>query len=168
LLALGLTDALAFLAVGVLLAEAGLEEDRTHGFTIGDLRGMAYRYPVGGFALTLAILSLAGLPPLAGFVAKWQVFAAGFASSEPLVQGAVIFAVLNTLLAVAYYLPVLMSLFDPTADRARRSPAAPALMRIPLIVLTVLIMIAGLMPEIARWLTSAAGAALVNGLLPGS
>ena len=161
-LALSVMETLAFLAVGALLFASGGQP-----LTVTTVRGFAYRYPLPGFALVLAILSLAGLPPLAGFIAKWQVLAAGFASPDPLVRGAVIFAALNILLAIGYYLPVLMNLLDASAlpsDRIRQ--ALPMAMRLPLIVLCALILWIGLWPDSLRGLTKLAAAALLPGGTP--
>ena len=46
--------------------------------TIADLNGAAQRYPLAALGLSLAVLGLGGLPPLAGFMSKWQIFVAGF------------------------------------------------------------------------------------------
>jgi NADH:ubiquinone oxidoreductase subunit 5 (subunit L)/multisubunit Na+/H+ antiporter MnhA subunit len=57
-------------------------------------------------ALSLALLGLGGIPPLAGFMSEWQIFVAGFATRSLLISGLVIFAALNSLLSLAYYVPI--------------------------------------------------------------
>jgi proton-translocating NADH-quinone oxidoreductase chain N len=71
---------LAFLAVGtVIYTHFG----KTSSLHIDDLKGLARRDPMTAFALVIACLSLAGIPPLAGFISKLQIFAAGLETSSP-------------------------------------------------------------------------------------
>jgi proton-translocating NADH-quinone oxidoreductase chain N len=162
LLTHGVMKPLAFLAVGAVLFSLGRAEDRRSTLQIAELRGLIGRYPLPGWALLLAILSLAGLPPLAGFASKWQIFMAGFASGDPLAGVLVIFAVLNILLAMGYYLPVTMALFQPAAATASPRRALPDLIRMPLVLLMALILIIGLYPDLVRGLTGMASAALMS------
>ncbi len=156
LFTLGLMETLAFLCV------AALPNDRD--ITLADLRGLVYRVPLVGVGLLLALLSLAGLPPLAGFMSKWQVFAAGFISPDPLVRGAVVVIALNILLALGYYLPALMALF--TGDLQTSRTRLPLTVRLPLMLLTALVVLVGIVPDSVRWLTELASSALVFGGAP--
>jgi proton-translocating NADH-quinone oxidoreductase chain N len=166
LLTLGAMDTLAFLAVAALIHTGGRREDRRAPLTLSDVRGAAHSAPLPGYALALTLLSLGGLPPLAGFMSKWQVFAAGFASPDPLVRGAIAFAALNILLAMAYYLPTLLALFDTSAAPPQTQRHLPTLMIAPLWVLCALIVAVGVVPDAARVLTDAASAALFSGGIP--
>jgi formate hydrogenlyase subunit 3/multisubunit Na+/H+ antiporter MnhD subunit len=74
-LAHALAKAALFLAAGLVLQAYG--HDRITG-----LRGMATRLPVTTFAVTLAAVSLAGLPPSGGFVAKWWLVTAAIDSGQ--------------------------------------------------------------------------------------
>ena len=159
LLTLGLMETLAFLGIAALRSKQSI--------TLTDLRGLIYRAPLTGVALLLVLLSLAGLPPLAGFMSKWQVFAAGFISPDPAVRGAVIIIALNILLALGYYLPALMALCTPDAHAPQaKTPRLPLSMQLPLIILCGLIVLIGLLPDSVRWLTGAASAALLAGGRP--
>ncbi|MFB3820270.1 MAG: complex I subunit 5 family protein, partial [Candidatus Methylomirabilales bacterium] len=73
----GLMKGLAFLAAGALL-HAALGSHGT--LTVRDLDGAAQRYPLPALTLAVALFALGGLPPLAGFMSKWQIFVAGFAT----------------------------------------------------------------------------------------
>ncbi len=74
----GLMKGLAFLAAGAFLYTLHIAAGDHAPLTTLDLSGAARRYPWAGLALSLALLSLGGLPPLAGFMSKWQIFSAGF------------------------------------------------------------------------------------------
>ena len=92
-----LTNLAAFAVVVLFARAAGSEE-------IADYAGMSRRSPGLALALLVAMLSLAGMPPLAGFVAKFFVFAAAVQSG--LVWLAVL-GVLNAIVGLYYYLTVL-------------------------------------------------------------
>lgn len=153
----GLMKGLAFLAAGALLY--GLHTAvGNRPLLVSDLAGTARRYPLVALALSLALLGLAGLPPLAGFASKWQILAAGMAAHTVLLTGLVGFAALNSVLSLAYYLPVVNVLY-----RRQQSAAIvagrplPTAMLLPLIVLAVAVVVLGLWPGLVNWLTEAAG-----------
>ncbi|KQZ19167.1 NADH:ubiquinone oxidoreductase subunit N [Mesorhizobium sp. Root552] len=72
--------------------------------TIGDLAGLSNTNPVMATILTILLFSLAGIPPLAGFWAKWYVFLA--AINAELYALAVI-GVLSSVVAAFYYLRII-------------------------------------------------------------
>lgn len=72
--------------------------------TIGDLAGLSSTNPVMATILTILLFSLAGIPPLAGFWAKWYVFLA--AINAELYALAVI-GVLSSVVAAFYYLRII-------------------------------------------------------------
>jgi NADH-quinone oxidoreductase subunit N len=101
----------AFLAV-IALVSAGAGE------TLEDLSGLGRRAPLLAFCFAVALLSLAGLPPLAGFVAKFAMFSAvierGFAGGGPIFLMLATVGVLNTVVSLYYYARVAKVMyFDP-------------------------------------------------------
>lgn len=96
---------MAFGAFGVLLglARRGEEAD-----DISDLSGLAWRSPALAGAMTLFMVSLAGLPPTAGFLAKLYVFSAALDAGYATV---VIVAVLTSVVSAYYYLRVAYTMF---------------------------------------------------------
>lgn len=78
----GLAGLLAYLAVYVAMTVAAflvliaLERNGEPAETLEDLSGLARRHPGYAWLLTLALLSLAGLPPTAGFTGKLLIFRA--------------------------------------------------------------------------------------------
>ena len=80
-----------------------------------DYRGLGYRYPLRGAALTVFLLALAGIPPTAGFMGKFAIFVAA------LDAGLIILAicgVIASLISVYYYLRVVVVLFMSTGEGA--------------------------------------------------
>jgi formate hydrogenlyase subunit 3/multisubunit Na+/H+ antiporter MnhD subunit len=158
----GLMKGAAFLAAGSLLYALHLAAGSHDPLTIQDLNGAATRYPMAALALSVAVLALGGLPPLAGFMSKWQIFVAGFTTHNAVIAALVIFAALNSVLSLAYYAPLVNAVYrkEPSAA-VERGAALPGSMVLPLTVLTVLIVVLGLWPNLMNWLTEPAGAALL-------
>ena len=69
-------------------------------------------------ALTLGLLSLMGLPPLAGFIAKFYVFSQ--AAQHGLIW-LVIIAVINSVISAYYYLRIVKTIWMDEPDRGARS-----------------------------------------------
>jgi len=68
---------------------------------IYELSGLAKKYPVLGITLTLTLLSMAGIPPLAGFLAKFSVLSSVMISSMYIIA---IIAIITSVIASVYYL----------------------------------------------------------------
>jgi NADH-quinone oxidoreductase subunit N len=84
---------------------------------LDDYRGLAYRQPLPAIVLTLAMLSLTGIPLTAGFIAKFYIFSAGIRSHLWLL---VIIGIINSGISAFYYLRVLAAMYiqtDPSMAR---------------------------------------------------
>jgi proton-translocating NADH-quinone oxidoreductase chain N len=167
LLTHGLMIAAAFLAAGALLY--GMRRDQPDAaLTLADLAGVAGRYPVAALALSLAVLGLAGLPPLAGFMSEWQIFVSGFDSRDPLIAGLVVFAALNSVLSLAYYTPIVTAAYRRHASAVVvHGQALPTSMTLPLVVLSAASVTLGVWPGLASGLIAPAAAAIVRGFIGG-
>jgi proton-translocating NADH-quinone oxidoreductase chain N len=165
LLTHGLTKGLAFLAAGTLFYALHIAAGQHAPLTIHDLSGAAQRYPVAALALSLGVLGLAGLPPLAGFASKWQILVAGFETQSVAVDVLVVFAALNSVLSLAYYVPLVNAVY-----RLQPSPAVkeghpiPGLMQTPVVLLTAAVIVVGVWPNLLQWLARSAGEALMTTL----
>jgi NADH-quinone oxidoreductase subunit N len=115
----------AYLAMNMgafgLLTSFGLVGERV---TFDHLRGLGWKRPGLSIAATLCLLSLAGIPPTAGFYGKFMIF-------KELVQtghvGLAILGVLASLVSVYYYLriPVALWLEKPRASIEREATERP-------------------------------------------
>ncbi len=91
------TNLLAFGLVMAFSRVTGLED-------IKDYAGLSRRNPLMGLMMLAAFLSLAGMPPFGGFVAKVFVFAAGVQANYTWL---VVVGIINSIIGVYYYLNVL-------------------------------------------------------------
>jgi len=120
-----LTNVAAFGAVIAFSSSTG--SDR-----LEDYDGLARRDPVLALVFTLALLSLAGIPPLGGFVGKLYLFSAAM---EKGYLWLVIVAALNSVVSLYYYLMVLRRMYI-----AESPPGAPAHLQVALPVKAVLLL----------------------------
>jgi proton-translocating NADH-quinone oxidoreductase chain N len=149
---------LAFLAAGSLLFALRLAKGDPGPLETADLAGAARRYPVTALAFTVALLGLGGLPPLGGFMSKWQIFASGVRTGSPIAIALVVFAVLNSLLSLGYYAPLVSMMYRTTpSEVVTAGMRIPSGMTIPLVLLVVIVVAFGVWPALANGLTIPAG-----------
>jgi len=90
-------------------------EREENGLKFKDYRGLGLRYPWLAAAMTIFMISLAGFPPTAGFVAKYGLFSAAIAEGYIWL---VVIAVLNTLISVYYYLRLVINMYMKEEENA--------------------------------------------------
>jgi NADH-quinone oxidoreductase subunit N len=120
--------AYALMTLGALTIVMQVEGDYDEGSTrLVDFAGLGSRRPVLAAAMLLFLLSLGGMPPLAGFVGKWLVFSA--AVKAGLIPLAVV-AALASVVGFYYYLRVVRQMYlQPTREGVAERPSGPLPMR---------------------------------------
>ncbi|MGB7296053.1 MAG: NADH-quinone oxidoreductase subunit N [Candidatus Aminicenantales bacterium] len=97
-----------FMNIGAFAAVIGLSKTGREYLELEDYAGVGFRYPWIGATLSVFLLSLAGFPPTAGFLAKFYVFSSAVrADLVPLV----IIGVLASLVSVFYYLRIVVYMY---------------------------------------------------------
>jgi NADH-quinone oxidoreductase subunit N len=96
-------------AVVILLGKKG--EENT---LINDYAGIGFKYPLLAASMTIFLLSMAGIPPLGGFMAKFYVFSAAVKSKF---YWLAILGVLNSAVSVYYYLRVTVLMYFRESER---------------------------------------------------
>ncbi len=161
----GLMKGLAFLSAGALLYCLHIRRGDHDPLVVSDLAGAGRRYPVTALCLSIAVLALGGLPPLAGFMSKWQIFVAGFETGNLWIELAVIFAALNSVLSLAYYAPLVNAMYRlKPSERVRQGKRLPMVMTVPLVLLALGVIVLGVWPSLMNWLTVPAGQAVLASL----
>lgn len=154
---------LAFLAAGVLLYAIHLARGEHGPLVLDDLNGAARRYPLSALAFSIAVLGLGGLPPLSGFMSKWQIFISGAEVRSTPLLWLVLFAGLNSVLSLAYYAPLVNRLYrrKPSESVIAGRPVA-AIYALPLFILILLAVLPGFWPGLLSWLTGPAATSLLT------
>ena len=86
---------------------------RAHKFTLEEYNGLYVTNPKVTFLMTLALFSLAGIPPFAGFFSKFFIFAAAFEGGFHLL---VFIALANTIISLYYYLRIVKAMYINKSD----------------------------------------------------
>ena len=86
---------------------------RSQKISLEDYNGLYRTNPKLAFLMTLALFSLAGIPPFAGFFSKFFIFAAAFHSGFHLL---VFIALVNTVISLYYYLRVVKAMYINPSD----------------------------------------------------
>lgn len=123
-------------AFGVLQAV----EQASGKVTIDDYNGLYKTNPKLSLVMMLALFSLAGIPPLAGFFGKFFLFTAVAESGFYVLLGV---AVLNTVISLYYYLLVVKAMFINNSDTPVITFTSDTAMRISLVACSVGILIIG-------------------------
>ncbi|MDP6646821.1 MAG: NADH-quinone oxidoreductase subunit N [Dehalococcoidales bacterium] len=132
--------------------------NKTNSDLIQDFSGMIRRAPGLTLALTLCLVSLIGMPPAAGFMAKFYIFSAGVHSG---LLWLVIIAVLNSVISAYYYLRVVKVMWfgEPTSTEKVFSSGA---LRFSLFITSIGILLLGILPGLIMKLTEAASKMLAS------
>jgi proton-translocating NADH-quinone oxidoreductase chain N len=154
---------LAFFCAGTLLYVLHLANGDHSPLTLDDLNGVSKKYPIIALAFSIAVLALGGLPPLAGFMSKWQIFVAGFGTGNGWVQALVIFAAFNSVISLGYYAPLVNRMYrkEPSTIIEQGKPVTFSL-AFPIVILTILVIVIGFYPAIMSWITQPAGISLLT------
>jgi NADH-quinone oxidoreductase subunit N len=126
-------------AFGIII----LVREVRHNDDIETFNGLARTNPYMAFTLTIAMLSLTGIPPLAGFTAKYYIFTTAMENGY---LWLVIVALLGSAVSTVYYFRPIIAMYLKEGDW----PAIPVTTtyRIQLISITILTLLLGLIPSL--------------------
>lgn len=117
-------------------------ETRTKKLNISDYNGLYSTNPKLSFVMMLAMFSLGGIPPFAGFFSKFFIFSA---AAEQGFYVLVLIAVINTIISLYYYLLVVRAMFIEKSDNPIPALKTDAYNRLSLVICTTGIMVAGIL-----------------------
>ena len=131
-----------------------LDLEGTRGATLDELNGFGRREPLGALTFAVFLISLTGIPPTVGFVAKFLVI-------QPVLDAgyawlAVILA-LNAVLAAFYYLRVVVHIYMYDAESGAPALVSPRLLSFSLGVSAIAVVALGILPNsLYQWALTAA------------
>lgn len=94
-------------------------DKKSEGVMIDDLKGLFYRSPLLAGILAFCLLTLGGIPPTAGFFAKFYVFAVAFQAGY---YGLVTVGLLTAILSAFYYLRIISCMFAQQPEEKQLLP----------------------------------------------
>lgn len=117
-------------------------ETRTKKLNISDYNGLYSTNPKLSFVMMLALFSLGGIPPFAGFFSKFFIFSA---AAQQGFYVLVLIAVINTIISLYYYLLVVRAIFIEKNDNPIPTLKTDGYNRLSLIICTTGIIVVGIL-----------------------
>lgn len=118
----------AFMTFGAFAIVAMLRKGGLEGEEIADFTGLARRHPLAALLMLIFMVSLAGIPPTAGFIGKFYVF---MAAVETGMTWLAIVALIFAVISAYYYLRVVMVMYmhdpAPVTDHSPQLVMSPTL-----------------------------------------
>ncbi len=140
-------QAALFMAVTAVIHRTGTSD-------LNKLGGLVIRMPLSFMVLLIGIIGLAGLPPMNGFVSKWLVYRSLLNQGMPLLFLGAIIGTLGTILSV--YKLIHNIFLGQLRVEHEGVTEAPWSMMLPMLILSAIIFITGLLPGIPlAWISSA-------------
>ena len=90
-------------------------ESEDENAVVDSFNGLARRNPYMAFCMGISLLSLAGIPPLAGFFAKYYIFTVAFQSGY---IGLVLLAIVTSLIGIYYYFRIIIAMYLKSTEKA--------------------------------------------------
>jgi len=148
-----------FTTIGAFGVVAVVEQG-TGGEKLTDFAGLSRRAPLVSFCMMIFMLSLAGIPPLAGFFGKFYVFTAAIQSGAANLGllWLVILAVAMSAVSLFYYLQVLKQIYVNNAEPSAKPLKPSVLTQVVLLLLAALVILLGCAPNLLLgWILAAIG-----------
>ena len=111
--------------------------------------------PKLSFLMTLALFSLAGIPPFAGMFSKFFVFMAGVQNGDPMAYFVVFVALVNTVVSLYYYLLIVKAMYITKTDEPLPTFQSDGATKIALGICTAGIALFGIVSCIYEWIAAA-------------
>ncbi len=145
-----------FMNLGAFLVLIGLRRQQILGEELEDLSGLMHKSPAHAILMLVFLLSLAGIPPTAGFIAKYYIFWALIQARQYVLA---VIAAAYVAVAIYYYFRIVRSMF--ISEVTEREPLASSFgLRLALGVTGVLTLAIGVYPE--PWLELAQNSVLMR------
>lgn len=113
-------------------------DQRSEGVTFEDLRGLFRRAPYLAGLLAFCLLTLAGIPPTPGFIAKFFIFKVAFQAGY---SWLVIVGLLTSILAAYYYLRIIAIMFSDAPAEEKAPPQSWPAFAVGVMALTMLVIL---------------------------
>jgi NADH-quinone oxidoreductase subunit N len=132
-----------FTNIGVWAVIVALRRKDVIGEHVDDMAGLYFKHPTAAVLMLVFLLSLAGIPPTAGFIGKYYLFAAAIQTGHNFLA---VVAVLNAAVSVYFYFRIVVSMFMRDATERTGLTFAPGL-TMALGVAILFTMLIGIYPE---------------------
>jgi NADH-quinone oxidoreductase subunit N len=140
------TAAYAAMNVGAFAVVSHFAAGGERYVSMDDYSGLGRRSPLLAFTLTIFMLSLIGIPPMAGFWAKYYVFSAALSTHSQSLVWLTIIGLVNSAVASYYYLRLIVVMYMREPVVAEAPPPASPAMRLALVLAAIATIYLGVVP----------------------
>jgi NADH-quinone oxidoreductase subunit N len=121
-----------------------------------DLAGIGRRHPPAALAFSFFLMSLAGVPPMAGFFSKFYVFSAAIDAE---LYALTVIGLLNSILGAYYYLRVMVFMYmrEPEPGAPIATPMKSGMVASALVIAAAFVIVIGVFPDTLLAMAQAAG-----------
>ncbi|MDE5551885.1 MAG: NADH-quinone oxidoreductase subunit N [Muribaculaceae bacterium] len=137
-------------------------ENKTGYVNMQDYNGLHKTNPWLSFAMTLAMFSLAGIPPFAGFFSKFLIFTSVTGTGSMALYMLVLVALINTIISLYYYLLVVKAIWISNDEPKIEAYSSQRCERVALCLCVAGIVFLGLVPYIYQYCVDAVGMAFLG------
>lgn len=134
-----IASAAAFLAAAAVVHRTGTTK-------MNELGGLIHRMPLTYLVYLIAIISMAGIPPMAGFISKWMLFQSMMGKGMVFIAAAAFFGSIGSFLYV--FRPLSAVFLGQLSTKHQNVKEAPALMMLPMILLSLASVVFGVFPNL--------------------
>lgn len=164
---LGLGSMMYYILVYVVsnlgaFAVISMIEDKTGKVEMTDYNGLHKSNPWLAFAMTLAMFSLAGIPPFAGFFSKILIFTSVTSTNSMALYMLVLVALINTIISLYYYLKVVKAMWISPDEPVVPAFSAGKCAKVGLTLCVLGIIFLGLTSPVYQWLISTVEETMAN------
>ncbi len=133
-----IASAAAFLAAAAVVHRTGTTK-------MNELGGLIHRMPLTYLVYLIAIISMAGIPPMAGFISKWMLFQSMINEGMVFIAAAAFFGSIGSFLYV--FRPLSAVFLGQLSTKHQDVKEAPPLMMLPMVLLSLATVIFGVFPN---------------------
>jgi NADH-quinone oxidoreductase subunit N len=133
-----------FMTLGAFMVVASMRREGVAGDNIDDLRGLIHRSPGHAIWMLIFLVSLAGIPPAAGFLGKYYIFLSLVETGHLTLA---IIACLYVAVALYYYFRIVRSMFEVEGKAFEAAPDRGWAFRAALAITGIATLVMGLYPE---------------------
>jgi len=132
-----------FMQLGAFVIVSVLEKSNEKNLELADYAGLSKRHPVLAALMTMFMLSLAGIPPFAGFFGKYYLFTAAIEAGYTWLT---IVAVISSIISVYFYIGLIVKMYFTEPNDETQMGGETGLAGITLILSSVAVVLLGLLP----------------------
>lgn len=133
-----------FMQLGAFVVVSILERSGEKNLEITDYAGLSKRHPVLSALMSIFMLSLAGIPPFAGFFGKYYLFTAAIEAGYTWLT---IIAVISSIISVYFYIGLIVKMYFTEPNENNEGAHEPGIAGITLAVSTAAVVLLGLLPS---------------------